>query len=199
MTTFLKQSTAVTVEVGPFLDDTDGKTAETGLTITQPDIRLSKNGGTFAQKNSAGTASHMENGYYAVALDTTDTDTVGRLRLHIAESGALPVWMEFMVLPANVYDSLVGDTDTLDVNVTSIDSSAIDDILDEAIDEPAGVFSWPGTLRNIIGWLGALARNKTTVTKSTGEQVLRNDGDDSDIASAAVSDDGDVFTREEWT
>src|SRR5690606_25943808 len=58
----LRQSTAVTVEVGPFLDSTDGSTAETGLTITQPDIRLSKNGGGFAQKSAAGTATHMENG-----------------------------------------------------------------------------------------------------------------------------------------
>jgi len=38
---FLKQSTAVTVKIGPFLDDTDGKTAETGLTIAQADVRLS--------------------------------------------------------------------------------------------------------------------------------------------------------------
>ena len=42
---FLKQSTAYTFRFGPFLDDTDGKTAETGLTISQADIRLSKGGG----------------------------------------------------------------------------------------------------------------------------------------------------------
>ena len=32
---FLKQSTAVDILLGPFLDDNDGKTAETGLTIEQ--------------------------------------------------------------------------------------------------------------------------------------------------------------------
>jgi len=113
---FLKQSTAVTIPVGPFLDDTDGKTAETGLTITQPDIRLSKNGGDFAQRNAAGTLVHDENGYYALPLDGTDTNTVGRLRLTISESGALPVWEDFMILPAVVYNSLVLGTDNLVVN-----------------------------------------------------------------------------------
>ena len=46
---WLKQSTAVTVKMGPFLDETDQKTVETGLTISQADIRLFKNGGDFAQ------------------------------------------------------------------------------------------------------------------------------------------------------
>ena len=41
MTTWLKQSTATDVELGPFVDDTDGKTAETGLTISQADCSLS--------------------------------------------------------------------------------------------------------------------------------------------------------------
>ena len=41
---YLKQSTAVDVILGPFVDEDDGKTAETGLTIAQADVRLSKNG-----------------------------------------------------------------------------------------------------------------------------------------------------------
>ena len=48
---YLKADTAVTLKIGPFLDDSDGKTAETGLTIAQADVRLSKNGGDIAQKN----------------------------------------------------------------------------------------------------------------------------------------------------
>ena len=39
MATWLKQSTAVEIPMGPFVDSTDGNTQETGLTITQPDIR----------------------------------------------------------------------------------------------------------------------------------------------------------------
>lgn len=108
MATWLKQSTAATIEIGPFVDDTDGKTAETALTLSQADIRLSKNGAAFAQKNDANAATHMEIGYYSCALNSTDTNTLGRLRLAVHESGALPVFMEFMVVPANVWDSLFG-------------------------------------------------------------------------------------------
>ena len=31
---YLKQSTTTTISLGPFVDDSDGKTAETALTIT---------------------------------------------------------------------------------------------------------------------------------------------------------------------
>jgi hypothetical protein len=113
---WLKQSTAKTVKMGPFLDDTDGKTAETGLTIAQADIRLTKNGGDFAQTNNSAGATHDENGYYDVPLDTTDTNTLGTLRVAISKSGALPVWQDFMVVTANFWDSLCG-TDVLDASV----------------------------------------------------------------------------------
>lgn len=104
----LKQSTAATVVLGPFVDSSDGATAETGLTISQADIRLSKNGAAFAQTNNATGASHMENGYYSVPLDTTDTNTVGRLTVAVSESGALQVWREFQILEETVYDALIG-------------------------------------------------------------------------------------------
>lgn len=108
MTQWLKQSTAVTIKMGPFVDETDGKTPETLLTIAQADIRLSKNGGAFAQTNNVAGATHDENGEYGVPLDTTDTNTLGRLKVEIQESGALPVWQEFMIVPEAVWDALFG-------------------------------------------------------------------------------------------
>lgn len=122
---FLRQSTSVDVPIGPFLDSTDGNTVESGLTLTQPDIRLKKNGGAWAQKNAAQTLTHEENGNYEVTLDATDTNTLGLLRLHVHESGALPVWEDFTVIPANVYDSLIGGSDTLDVQVTGMGANVI--------------------------------------------------------------------------
>lgn len=121
---YLKQSTSVTIVLGPFVDSTDGVTAETGLTISQADVRLSKNAGTFAQKNDTGSASHMENGYYACTLNTTDTNTLGHLTVAVAESGALPVWRHFLILPANVYDSLLS-TDKLQVHLVETDNDVI--------------------------------------------------------------------------
>lgn len=125
MATWLKQSTAVEVAIGPFLDETDGKTAETALTITQADIRLKKNGGAWAQKNAAQTLSHEENGWYEISLDTTDTNTLGILIVAIHESGALPCWREFMVVPANIYDSVVSGSDLIDVSTTQFNGSAV--------------------------------------------------------------------------
>ncbi len=120
----LKQSTAVTIKLGPFVDDTDGKTAETGLTISQADIRLSKNGGDIAQSHNSAGATHDELGYYNVPLDATDTNTLGRLRVAVSETGALPVWQDFIVVTANVYDSLFS-TDKLDCAVVEIATDAL--------------------------------------------------------------------------
>lgn len=117
MATWLRASTAADVKVGPFVSSTDGNTVQSALTITQPDIRLAKNGGAWAQKSAAQTLSHEENGWYEVSLSTTDTDTLGILIVAIHESGALPVWREFNVVPANVYDSLFS-TDLLQVDIT---------------------------------------------------------------------------------
>ena len=115
MPAWLKQSTAVDIALGPFVDSTDGFTAETALTLSQADIRLKKNAGAWAQKNDATSATHEENGWYECELDATDTNTLGILIVAVNESGALPVWREFMVVPANVYDSLVSNVEFLEV------------------------------------------------------------------------------------
>jgi hypothetical protein len=122
---WLKQSTAISMRIGPFLDETTGKDAETGLTISQADVRLSKAGGDFAQKNEATSCTHDEIGYYICPLNTTDTDTLGLLKLAVHESGALPVWHTFMVLSANVYDSLVAGSDKLTVHADEITAGLI--------------------------------------------------------------------------
>ena len=125
MAQWIKQSTASTIKLGPFLDDTDGKTPETGLTISQADIHPSKNGGAFAQSNNTAGATHNENGYYDVPLNTTDANTLGTLRVAVSTSGALPVWQAFMVVPANVWDSMFGSA-VLNVNVSTMSSAAVD-------------------------------------------------------------------------
>ena len=105
---FLKQSTAVTIKLGPFVDSTDAVTPETALTISQADVRISKNGGNYAQKNESSSATHDELGEYDIDLDATDTNTVGIIRVMVQESGALPVWREYQVLEEAVYDALFG-------------------------------------------------------------------------------------------
>lgn len=110
----LKQSTAETIMVGPFLDATDGVTEEVGLAGNATEI--SKDGGAFATGPTLGT--HDSEGYYPVSLTTAHTDTVGRLVIKSHDSAThLPVWVECWVYPANVYDSMFGGSDNLEVDV----------------------------------------------------------------------------------
>ena len=145
MTAWLKQSTAVTLLIGPFLDETDGKTAETGLTVSQADVRLSKNGGNMAQKHESTACTHDEIGMYTCKLDTTDTNTLGILQVCVHESGALPVFATYMVVPANVWDSMFG-ADMLKVDVHSIDDDeTAADNLEAACDNYSATRGLAGT------------------------------------------------------
>ena len=191
----LKQSTAATIKLGPFIDDGDGKSAETGLTISQADIRLSKNGGDFAQTNNAAGATHDEFGYYDIPLDTTDTGTLGRLRVAISESGALPVWQDFLVVTANVYDTLCS-TDTFDVNVATIANDAITaaslkadagaEIADAILDE---VVVGSYTLRQLLKVMAAALAGKATGGGTTSV-TFRGVDDTSDVIVATVDANG---------
>jgi len=104
---YLKQSTATQHRaIGPFLDEDDGKTDETALTIANTDIKLWKNGASaFVNKNSGG-AAYENNGFYGITFDATDTNTVGQMKMQIHVAGALPVFETFYVLEEAIYDSL---------------------------------------------------------------------------------------------
>jgi len=108
MSFILKQSTASQdIVIGAFIDDTDFKTAETGLTIANTDIKLMKDGATSVDKNSGG-GTHRINGFYSITLDATDTDTIGQLMISVKVAGALPVWLECQVLEETVFDLFYG-------------------------------------------------------------------------------------------
>jgi len=120
-TMWLRQSTASQeVQIGKFVSDTDGKTAQTGLTIANTDIKLWVEGATTQANKTSGGATHIANGWYYTVLDATDTATLGKLEITVDVSGALSVRRQFMVLPPMIYDSLVLGTDRLDTNVTHI-------------------------------------------------------------------------------
>jgi len=110
---FLKQSTAVDILIGPFVDEDDGKTAETGLTL---DVELSKNGQALANKNDATVPVHdaagTVDGYYNCELDATDTNTVGQLTVVAHVAGALPVRLDFQVVETIPFDELFKDAAT---------------------------------------------------------------------------------------
>jgi hypothetical protein len=121
MALLLKQSTAVVISFGPFLDKTDGVTLETGLVSAldhaSTGIMLSKNGGALAVRHATVTASSYDaHGCYRVTLDTTDTGTLGTLRIIYTDAATcLPVWQDCLVVTANIWDSL-HSTDKLEVD-----------------------------------------------------------------------------------
>jgi hypothetical protein len=123
MPNYLKQSTAVDIGMGPFVDDTDGFTPETSLTISQSDVRLKKNSENWDEKNESSNATHEENGWYEVPLDATDTDTIGILIVAINESGAFPVWREFQVVSPVIYDFLMNGTNVYQAKVWMFDDN----------------------------------------------------------------------------
>lgn len=112
MSGILRQSTAVTLSFGPFVAPGDGVTPQTGLVSAidhaTTGIMCSKNGGALAVRHATVTPSTYDGyGNYLVTLDTTDTATVGRLRVQFAAAAScLPVWRDFDVISQSVYDAL---------------------------------------------------------------------------------------------
>lgn len=126
---FLKTNTAVRVTVGPFFDKTDGVTPETALTVTSCKLTLMVDTGDVPTLvlDTAPTASGGSNdmvhvtgddaGFYDLELAAANVNYVGRAMLSITDAAThCPVFHEFMILPAKVYDSLVGGTDNLEVD-----------------------------------------------------------------------------------
>jgi hypothetical protein len=197
----LKQSTASQeVPLGYFVDSTDGNTEETGLTISNTDIKIWKSGATtLADKNSGG-ATHISNGIYYAVLDATDTDTLGPLVIFVHESGALPVRVECVVLSANNYDSAIAASDFLQVDAVQIsgDTTAADN-LEADFDETDGAVLRRGildqgtaqsaTATTIVLRAGASFGNDTII----GATVIAN-GSTQGYAQAKVITDYDSAT-----
>lgn len=105
---YLKEDTAITLKLGPFVDRTDGVTMETGLDIDHTDVMLSKANGDYAAKNDAtDNAPDDDDGFYEIALDATDTSTIGLLQIKIdVDAAHVPMTFEFYVLPVANYNVL---------------------------------------------------------------------------------------------
>lgn len=184
----IEQSVAITIQMGPALDAGDGVAEETGLS---PTVELSKAHAAFAARDSASAINHDANGWYRVPLNTTDVATVGRLIAKFDDAAIhLPVWHEFTVVPANVYDSLVGGTDALQVHANEITADLINStaiasaaIADQAVVSVAGNVDGNvvGSVASVSGSVGSIAANglNSTSVKSgalAGETIAAVSG-----------------------
>ena len=193
MATFLKYATTTTVQLGPFMDEDDGKTPETSLSIVQGDVWLSKAGGAFGTANHSGTAQHNRVGWYRKTLNTTDTGTVGPLIVSVHEAGtALPVWREFMVLPANVYDSLVGGTGTdyLQTDATQVAGvAAVTSIRNTIIADGDATEINAAALNTMTGLTNMSALNISAAGRVEADVLLIEGADPTDTIRDSVVDD----------
>jgi hypothetical protein len=133
---FLRTNTAVIVTVGPFYDKTDGVTIKTGLTISNERITLTADtdagsaptnildnipGATSGTSNDLNYITGNDAGMMQLELAAADVNRLGRMFLSITDAANhVPVFHEFMVLPAMIYDAFVLGTDVLDASVTQI-------------------------------------------------------------------------------
>jgi len=198
----LKQSTVISVKLGPFLDDTNGTSAETGLTIPQSAVRLTKNGGDFAQKNSGTSAAHDEFGWYDVPLNGTDTNTVGRLGIAIHGTGALPVWKDFQVVEEDTYEFLFASGATVDADVAAILADTNELQIDDYPARFTTVDSYVQAILADTGTAGvqiASAQTVATVTTLTGHTPQTGDSFARLGAPAGVSISADIAAIEAQT
>lgn len=127
----VKQSSAAQPLVFFMTDSSDHITGKTGLS---PTVRLSKNGGAFSGSAPAGAVSEIGNGFYQVAANATDNNTLGPLALHATASGADPTDDIFMVV---AYDPQVA------ANLGLTDVTAIKAKTDNLPAAPAAVGNIP--------------------------------------------------------
>ncbi len=126
----LRQSTSVVIPFGPFLDKTDGVTLETGLVSALDNastgIMISKNGAAMAVRHATVTTTVYDaHGVYRVTLDTTDTNTLGSLRvIYTDATTCLPVWQDFQIVTANEWDSQCASAIRA-VNATQLSGTAL--------------------------------------------------------------------------
>jgi hypothetical protein len=131
---YLKQSTIVTLSIGPALDDDDATTQKTG-TLADTDFYLSKNGGAKANPNDTADATNDSTGIHRKQINATDTNALGLLTVYMYQSDVLYIRQDYQVVNSNWYDTMCS-TDQLDVNTTKIEGSdPTDTIRDSVVDD----------------------------------------------------------------
>jgi hypothetical protein len=134
---FLRTNTAARVTVGPFFDKTDGVTPKTSLTVTAckltflcdvanvPTLILDTNPTASGGANDMVHVTGDDAGFYDLELAAADVNYLGRAMLALTDAAThCPVFHEFMILPAVVYDAMVLGTDLFDVSVTQLNGVA---------------------------------------------------------------------------
>jgi hypothetical protein len=199
----LKTNTAVRIAVGPLVDPTDGKTAETALTVTGMvvDILQMDNDGTAVNRTSfSPTASGGNNdmvhvtddtvGMYDLELTAAQLNFLGNARLVFYDvDGFLVHWIDLQLVSAAYFDWKYGTT-LPNVNVTQIsgDSTAADNC--ELMFDGTGYAG--GTTKLDVN-VSTIANNAITANAIAGDAITSAKIADNAIAAEHIADNAIDF------
>lgn len=171
MPMFLKQNTQTIVPMGPFVDATDGGTLETAIAFASGEANVIKHGAASVTDIGTNTwSAHLGGGYYNVTLTANNLNTLGMLVVEAHDTAARPVRREFMVIPGDVYDALVGGSILLPVNADEIDGNATSGMLSGTTSLRSDAVSIAGNSAAADN-LSAGSRGLVIVTIGTGSSV----------------------------
>jgi hypothetical protein len=105
--------------------------AQTGLTFSAGDLKLSKDGA--AESNHSGTISEVAGGLYYYEATQSEVDTLGFLSLRVVKAGALDFIAVIAIREDTVRGAVVSDAgntaSAFKTNLTSSESDAYKDLL----------------------------------------------------------------------
>ena len=105
----LKQSTAIDIRMGPFVDAADGVTPETGITLAgadQAEVLKANGAATVAMAGTFAAVTGCD-GWYDYTVAAGDVDTVGEVVFVVQDSSvSLPVFVRAQVVEEAIYDAL---------------------------------------------------------------------------------------------
>lgn len=154
-----RQSTALTLIVGPILDSAGAEYA--GAVIG--DLSISKNGGTLTAMAAAATLAYIANGMYTLVTTTANADTLGAVQVTCNKATYQMPKMERNVVPASVYDAIVAN----------------------ATNATGGLLAATGSITGIVGTIA----NTTNITDGTITTVtnLTNAPTVGDLTAAMIA------------
>jgi hypothetical protein len=180
-----KQSTAATLIVGPILDSSGAEFT----TAVIGDLSISKNGGTLTAMASAATLTHIANGQYTLVTTTGNLDTLGRAQITCNKSTYQMPTVNLMVVPANVFDSMVLGTDALDVSAIQFAGQTITAAagvtVPSSIASPTNITAATGVVLSGVTHTGAVIPTVSTVTNGV---TVSTNNDKTGYTASTVTD-----------
>lgn len=149
----------------PCVDDTDGKTPETGLTFAAGELKIAKNGG--AEANAAGTVTEGAGGVYYYEATAAELNTLGLVTLRVVKAGVRGVVVLGQVVPFDPYSATSLGLTNLDATVSSRSSHTVANVWDVADGVETGM-----TPRQALRLLCAVLGGQTEGADTNSEKFL---------------------------